>query len=244
MKNLKKLYLQQVKLPESDTFKDIIPTSVFSATTRCTAVRSAAAAAFNKAVRETFAEKATLVGAFRECLDTGMMPEVSDEYDPAKIKKAADLLLNSKAAGGETRIKPKFVLSEGFFQILTGSVDFVVRENGDLTLVKLSKAKTAAADELSVLIYVLLAFCSMYNETAVVFKKLPIVRDGGKEEIFRLEKSDLTELPEVTLKKILSSLVETKRDKGPDCATCIHAPYCTVLAKQLEQEAIDAADRD
>ncbi len=245
MKNLKELYLKMTRLPESGEYKNVAPVKIFDLVTRCAAVRAKSAAALNRAEKEAFITKETLMSDLRECLDTGKAPEAREPYDPMQVHKVAALLLNSKAAGYEARIKPKFTFREGFHTWLVGSMDLILRENDLLTLVRLSQAAHETdADETAVLMYMLLAMLEYEDEESVVFKRIPVVKGDGKELAYRLDGKDLTEDIEVTLKKIIDSLVETQRDKGSNCAECIHAPYCPVLKQTLEQEALNAAVRD
>lgn len=244
MKNLKDKYLGVVKLADTESYLELVPTSVFNATTRCTAVRASAAAAMNKAERQLFLEKNALVVAIREAYESHKnTPEglPDGEYDTRKLRKICTLLSNAGLAGTLARINPKFIFKEGYFQILTGAMDIVMRnDEGTLELIRLSKAKTADTDEDTVLFYILLAYLNYPSERNIIYRKVYIAKDGPKDETWNLERKDLTEAPGLTIKKLLSSLVQAQRDKGPDCAQCMHAPYCTVLAAEMKKEAENA----
>lgn len=242
MKSLKTLYLQATRLPESEEYKKIAPVKVFDLVTGCSAVRAQSAALLNRAEKEAFADRENLICGLRDCLDTGEIPEAGEKYDSAQVHKVAALLLNSKAAGHETRIKPKLVLRQGFFTYLTGMMDLILRENDKLTLVRISQAKSAKTDETSVLLYILLALTAYPEEDTVIVKKISVVPGGAADEVYVLDREDLTEDPELTLKKLISSLAEEKRTRGQDCAECVHAPYCTVLKQEVEREALNAAE--
>ena len=242
MNNLKAVYLQATQLPESDEYKNIAPIKVFDLVTGCSAVRAQSAAMLNRAEKEVFAARENLICSLRECLDTGEAPEAGEQYDAARIHKVAALLINSKSAGYETRIKPKLVFRQGFFTYLTGMMDLIVRENGKLTLIRISQAKEAKTDETSVLLYILLAMMAYPDEKEIIVKKISVVPGGAADEAYRLGKADLVENPEQTLKKLISSLVEEKRTKGRYCAECVHASYCQILKQEVEKEALNAAE--
>lgn len=242
MPKMTESYKAAVALPLTDDYKEVIPTKVFEICTRCAAVRDYSRAAFSKAVREALSERSSLVSLIRSGFDAGQIPGAPDGsgVDDSKLHKLMTLLLNAKLLGGLVRINPKFIAREGFFQLLTGSVDAVVKENDNLILIRLSRAKKAATDETGVLMYLLLGYMNYPTENSITYRKIHILQGGGREENFVLDKSVLTEDPLVTIKKLLSSMVQTQRDKGENCADCIHVSYCTVLKHQLEEEVNNA----
>lgn len=244
MKSLTKLYKECAQLPLTDDWKELIPTSVFVALTKCAAVRKNEIAAMSKAFRESFAKKDELMAALREVFESGGTSiDLGEEYDLEKIKKLCVVLNNNKLIGLLARFNPRLSFHEGFFSILTGTVDVITRDNDVINLWRLSRAKSQTeTDELSVLVYILLAYIAYPDEWDLIFKKIPVMVNSGKEESWHLERKELTEDPRVTLKKILGSLLKTQRDKGKDCACCIHAPYCKVLTEDVQREAEEAVD--
>ena len=126
---------------------------------------------------------------------------------------------------------------------MTGSGDVLFKEGNSVVFIKLSKAKKEDTDELGVLLYVLLAFNEYPHSDRVIYQRVPVV-DGGTELEYVLEKKDLIEPVKTTINKILTSIKTDIRDKGPNCAQCIHASYCPVLKEELKEAVEEAVDAD
>lgn len=245
MGRMNEKYKEALALPVGPEYMDVAPINVFDLCTQCSAVREHARASLSRAVRESFAARNSLTAEIRRGFDAGQVPVPEDkEVDGTKLHKLMTLLLNAKLRMGLVRLNPKFIAREGFHQLLTGSVDALVRDNDELVLVRLSRAKKDTTDENSVLLYLLLAYMVYPEESKITYRKIHILKSGGREENYTLEKSVLEEDPLETIKRIMTDLAYAQLDRGDNCAECIHASYCSVLRQQLEQEVEGIIDAD
>ena len=245
--SLKSLYVQQTHLPDAYfSGDDIVPTTVFNALTRCNAVKAAALQALSNAVRENYAEKNELMVMMRQTVASSLESEqltCPDGYDKKMVAQLLLKLLEVKRESPVLRIGPRLCYRKGFRQVLTGSGDVLFKEGNTIVFIKLSKAKKDDIDELGVLLYVLLVFNEYPHSEQVIYRRVPVV-EGGAEVEYTLEKKDLVEPVKTTINKILTSIKTDIRDKGPNCAQCIHASYCPVLKEELKEAVEEAVDAD